>query len=201
MFLSELERDGSGPDAPEAIRRDWQTVANWLEHTTGELSGQNSGKLGKAWNAYLAIGVAPSFKLQSTFDLLAGQVGKVPTRDRAPTAVMNVFDRLLATDIEIKAKRESDWRAEKERFRAMFEKLKDDKRANWWRRQPWILRSWVFGSGVWMTFAILCTVFFDPFDVGGWEYMSDDETTQLALILLAPIGAAAVFFAYCRWVK
>jgi hypothetical protein len=201
MFLGELQLDGSNPDAPEGVRRDWEIVAKWLGHTSGELSSESFDRLGKAWNAYLAIGLAPSAELQTAFDLFAKQVSDVPKGDRAPTEVMNVFDRLLATDEAIKAKRAADLEVERERFRPIFAGLKGENQQSWWRRQPPIVRNWLFASGVWMVLMFLYAMFFDPFDTGGWTNMSDDETLQFTLILFVPMGAGALFYIYQKWVK
>src|SRR3546814_3971671 len=117
MFLSELRADGSSTDAPEGMRKDWTIVAEWLEHTAGDLTSQQFEKLEKAWIAYLAIGLAPSVELQSAFQHYSEQFPDQNKADRAPTAVMNVFDRLLATDAQIKLKRTSALKAVEERFR------------------------------------------------------------------------------------
>jgi nitroreductase len=200
-FLGELRQDGARPDAPESMRNDWGVVAGWLGHSAGELSAFQSDKLERAWVAYLAIGLAPSFELQSAFSHYSEQFSDVPKSDRAPTEVMNVFDRLLATDDKIKAKRAADWKAEEERFRPLFAKLKGEKQPSWWRRQPPLVRNWIFSAAVWAVFMFVYAFFFDAFDTGGWYYMDDDETMRFVLIVLAPVGAGAVFYAYRRWVR
>lgn len=201
MFLSELRAVGSSPEAPEGMRKDWTIVAEWLEHTSGDLTSQQSEKLEKAWIAYLAIGLAPSVELQSAFQHYSEQFPDQNKADRAPTAVMNVFDRLLATDAQIKLKRTSDLKAVEERFRPHFDKLRTEAKSSWWRQQPPMVRNWIFGATVWAAFMLVYAFFFDPFDVGGWKYMDDLETTQLALIALAPVAAGVVAFVYRKWVR
>ena len=195
MFLSELAEDAAQPGAPEQIRADWKTVADWLGATA--LTSENSDRLSKAWIAYLAIGLAPSFKLQSAFDDISTKIGNVPASDRPPTEVMRVFDRMLATDAEIKAKRAADWKAEEERLRPILAELKGEKRPNWWRRQPAIVRNWIFASIVWGIGLTVYAIFFEPF--GG--YVDDDEMGQFLLLLSAPVAAGAVIYAHHRWVR
>lgn len=201
MFLGELRRDGTRPYAPEPVSNDWRLVADWLGHSAGELSAPQSDKLERAWTAYLAIGVAPSAELQSAFSHFSEQLADLPKSDRAPTEVMDVFDRLLATDDKIKAKRTADWRAEKERLRPVLAKLNGEKRPSWWRRQPPLARNWIFGAAVWASFMFVYAFFFDAFDTGGWDYMDDKATIRFVIIVLAPVSAGAAFYAYHRWVR
>lgn len=201
LFLRELQEDAANPNAPERITRDWETIARWLGHTSGNLSAASVDKLERAWTGYLAIGLAPSAELQNAFSHCAKKLGSVPVSDRAPTEIMDVFDRLLATDESIKSKRAADLKAERERLAPMFARLKGHARPSWWRRQPFIVRNWLFGSGVWMAFMLLYALFFDPLDTGGWKYMNDKEALQLIFILLIPVHAGAIFYIYQKWVR
>lgn len=201
MFVEELQQDALEANASDSLRRDWQTVSDWLDCASGKISADQLERVEKAWIAYLAIGLAPSANLQSSFDFISKQLGDALEADRAPTAVMNVFDRLLATDVQITEKRKTDWKAEEARFRPIFDGMIGKAPQSWWRQQPPIVRSWIFGSIVWMAFMTLYTVYFDPFDTSGWDYMDDKEMMQFALILIAPVGIGAVCYAYQRWVK
>lgn len=206
VFIRELLSDGLQPDIPPQLREDRLTIADWLGYNVGELTTPQSQKLEKAWNAYLAIGLAPSMELQTAFDHYGRTIQDVDKADRAPPEVMRVFDRLLATDEQIKIKRSADLQNLETRFRPHFDKLRPKAKGSWWRRQPPIVRNWVFASAVWVALVAIYAYFFDPFDVGGWDRLTSlssysDELGQLYLIMLVPVGAGAVTYAYRRWVR
>lgn len=201
VWLTELQQDSRGPDAPESLRRDWGIVAKWLDHASNDLSDNSLKKFEKAWMAYIAIGVAPSLTLQPIFDDLARKIGEPSTADRAPTEVMDVFDRLLATDKEIELKRALDLEIEKAKLRQIFDEFNCETQKNWWRRKPLVVRKWLFLSFVWMGFITLYSMFFDPFGAGGWESMDEEHTTRFYIIMMAPMGIGAITYAYQRWVK
>jgi hypothetical protein len=131
FFLDMLRKNSLAADAPTAIKDDWSTVKNWLGFDNNITSSEEE-KLSKAWKSYLAIGCAPSFKLQSAFDQYAQQYkesGYSFKEHKAPSEVMDVFDRLLATDSEISAKRNHDWAEEKRKLDAVFKNFPKKKRS------------------------------------------------------------------------
>ena len=199
-FLDELKSEGTRPGAPEGIRRDWETVANWIGYSSGNLTTEQTHKLEQGWAAYLAIGLAPSLELQSAFSLFSEQIGEIDKAHRAPTEIMDIFDRLLATDDKIRAKRAIDRQEELARLRPLFDGIKSG-RQSWWRRQSQGFRKWAFCSIVWAAFIFIYARFFDPFDTGGWRYMSESENTQFLLLLFAPVAAGTALYVYNRWVK
>ncbi len=201
MILKELQSDASCSSASNEIRHDWAVVADWIDYQSGDLTLAQSQKLAKAWTAYLAIGVAPSAVLQSTFSHFSEQSGEEDKKDRGPTNIMDVFDRLLADDEKITAKRAADLKIEQERLRPIVDELNRRRQPSWRRRQPPFVRNCIFLSIVWATFIFLYALFFDPFDTGGWSHMDEAETTQFALIVLAPVGVSIVLYAYRRWVR
>ena len=201
IFLDDLRSDASRADAPDAVKRDWAVIAAWIEHTSGNLTSAQAKKLEAAWTAYLAIGLAPSAALQDIFTSCADELAGSDKRDRAPAEVMDVFDRLLATDEEIRAKRAADLARTEDQFRPLLNKFPGHRRVGWWRRQSPLARTWIFGTVVWATVVLVAALFFDPFDVGGWDRMNDEEFIRLLLIITAPAGAGAVYYIYQRWVR
>jgi hypothetical protein len=201
IFIGELKADGERSDAPPGIRRDWTILADWLGHKSGELNAVELKKLEGAWMAYLMIGLAPSHKLQPAFSFFSEQNHVVERRDRAPPEIMSVFGRLLATDDEIKIKRAADLARTEEQFRPLLAQLTGKKRSSWWRRQTPLVRTWIFASVVWSAFLFFYAFFFDPFDVGCWGGMRDEQNARFAVLILAPPIAGFVFYAYRRWVK
>ena len=107
-ILCTLARD---PGARKALVADWNVLEKWLDCANRPLSDHDLDKIGRAWRVYNAIGVAPSRKLQDSFSCYQQNLQHIVDingSDRAPSEVMAVFDRMLATDDEITIKRELD---------------------------------------------------------------------------------------------
>ena len=126
FFMHMLQKTALAGDAPAEQLEDWQVIEKWLGCKGGNITPVEEEKIGKGWKAYLAIGLAPSFKLQEAFDFYEKQYKEADysfKEDKPPTEVMDVFDRLLATDKEISAKKNHDWAEEKKKFEAILKKL------------------------------------------------------------------------------
>lgn len=128
FFITMLKKSSADPrlkpGAGGRLKRDWGIIETWLGCSGRELNQNDFDKIGKAWKAYIAIGLAPSFKLQETFDQLSEKYKKEGysfKADKAPTEVMDVFDRLMATEEEIKIKRKSDIEKDKAMLKEAFE--------------------------------------------------------------------------------
>lgn len=202
MYITELRQDAAHAEAPTSIKNDWETIRQWLGCVDGELTAANSAKISDAWKAYYAIGLAPSLQLQAVFDEISRQYRHRGTSfDRPPTNVMDVFDRLMANDGDIAAKRAHDIRAEHAQFDPLFHALKRDKPVGWWRERSPLFRAWAFGCFVWAIGTVLYTAVFDPFQVYGWENMGDEEYAKLGLLVALPSAAGAVSYVYNRWVR
>ena len=201
IFVEDLRTDAGLPSASDAVRRDWSIIANWLDHSTGDWTSVQRSKVEKAWIAYLSIGLAPSYELQPGFAMFAEQLKGTDKADRAPTEVMDVFDRLLASEADIERKRAADMKAAKAELQPMLDKLNKKRRPRWWRRQTPMVRRWIFGAVVWAGLMAVFFGFFDPFDTGGWDRMDDDEMMRFYLIVFAPVAAGAVYYAYRKWVR
>ncbi len=193
-----LMDDAAAKDCPDDIRDDWHTIAKWMNYSGGEWSAEQSTQVSKAWGAYLAIGLAPSFELQKSFDHMAERLKNDPP-PRPPKEIMDVFDRLLATDDQIKAKRTSDVQRERARLEQTFKALRST-RVNWWRELDPATRIWIFASAVWMAAVFSYGYVFDPFDTGGWDSMGDEEFNRLAIVACLPIFGGFIYRAYWKWV-
>jgi hypothetical protein len=89
--------------------RDFGKIKKWLGCEGRDITKLDEEKMAKAWKAYLAMGKAPSITLQPTFDYFSEKYkneGYSPIADRAPSSVYGVFMRMMASDDEIKLKRE-----------------------------------------------------------------------------------------------
>lgn len=199
-FIGELKCDGEQPGSPLPLRRDWQTLAAWLDHAGGTLTKSEKEKAARGWAAYLALGLAPSDKLQPAFDHFSRHVRSAKS-DRPPKEVLDVFDRLLATDADILQKREMDWAAEKKRFDVLFNKAPKTAEESWWWRQSSGTRTWLFGTGVWIVGVSIYALVFDPFDAGGWRNMNNDEVVRLVVVASLPVAGAILWKLYEDWVR
>lgn len=127
FFIQDLKKISGEKNTPQDIINDWLIVEEWLGCEEREISKADEEKIGRAWKAYLAIGLAPSFSLQPSFDAISKQykdAGYLFEGDKAPTKVMDVFDRLLATKDDLAVKRKHDWNEEKKKIEAVFKNLK-----------------------------------------------------------------------------
>jgi hypothetical protein len=169
---------------PQAVRNDWEAICRWVG-SRDVLSLANEQKINAAWQAYLATGSAPSVTLQPAFDYAHRKWGKTRTSDKPPTYVMDVFDRMLATDQEIAHKRSLDVKAESDKFAGIIQG-----KQGWWRRQPKAFRAWLFISPVWAFCALVILEVFDPFDWGNFE-----GARKLGVMMI-PFFAGIVYWGY-----
>jgi hypothetical protein len=68
FFIHMLRKTSLSNDSSNELICDWKTIENWLKLENGNITSETEAQIGKAWKAYLAIGLAPSFKLQEAFN-------------------------------------------------------------------------------------------------------------------------------------
>ena len=68
FFIHMLRKTALAGNAPTGQLEDWQVIEKWLGCKDGNITSVEEEKIRKGWKAYLAIGLAPSFKLQEAFD-------------------------------------------------------------------------------------------------------------------------------------
>lgn len=161
------------PKTPQSIKHDWSVIEEWLGCAGRQLNQNDFDKISKAWIAYYAIGVAPSHQLQSLFDDFSEKYSAERNGfllEKAPTHVMDVFDRMLATDAQINEKKAADWAVEKDKFAKILSNLPSKNQTSWWRQQSRSFRAWIFISFAWAAIATFYISVFDPFDVRNWNY-------------------------------
>lgn len=124
-FVHMLRDTALNNNAPDDAKKDWKVIADWLDCSSGHLTAEHNEKIANAWKAYHAIGMAPSVKLQKTFDYFRHQYkssGFDVDTNKASMEVMNVFHRMLATDEEIARKRKFDLEADRMKIAAVLGK-------------------------------------------------------------------------------
>ncbi len=198
QFVLELKEDADDPTCPAGVRADWQKIADWLEYSAGELTSTQVDQIKRGWSGYLAIGLAPCHNLQPNFDHFSKQVSGEEL-NRTPTIIMNVFDRLLATDQEIKQKRVADIEAERRKLEPIFEAIKRRDLSRWRSLSP-AFRQWVFVCIIWFVAVYAYAYLFDPFDTGGWDNMDDDAFNRVVAVAVLPIIGGFLHRAYRKWI-
>lgn len=111
LWLEELGRDAQRPEAPEQLKKDWETIKEWTGATDNEISVEAHEKFARGVEAYVMEGKAPSFQLREAFaqfkDWMVRIYKSMVMLDVQLTPeVVEVMDRLMATDEAIKQVRE-----------------------------------------------------------------------------------------------
>ena len=113
---------------PIKIKKDTEILFNWLGQEIGVLNKSSIDKLKSAWIAYLSIGFPPTDALQESFDLYSKSPGaEQRSKNRPPQEIMDVFDRMLASEEDIKERRDRVFGEEKRKIEAVFKKFKKKK--------------------------------------------------------------------------
>lgn len=108
VFLEDLQQMAAQDNAPEWLKKDWQTVKEWTGWKDGADNRAAHEKWARGFEAYVREGNAPSRDLKAVFRRfrrwLVGiyqnllDLGEIP-----PESIRNVMDRMLATQEEIDA--------------------------------------------------------------------------------------------------
>lgn len=110
-WLEELKLDASRSDAPEQLKNDWAIISKWLG-TDGELTREQHEQFARGAEAYLMEGKAPSAELQPIFQRFKSWLTSIyktltGLNVKLNDEVRGVFDRLLASESEIKQARQA----------------------------------------------------------------------------------------------
>ena len=93
--------------ASSGLLADWKTIESWLGCAGRELNQGDHAKIADAYRSYFAKGRSPSAELDSIF---LDYAKKIRNQNRSlvsvPPQVESVFDRMLATEEQITAKRQ-----------------------------------------------------------------------------------------------
>lgn len=108
VFLEDLQQMAAQENAPEWLKKDWQTVKEWTGWKDEADNRAAHEKWARGFEAYVRDGNAPSRDLKAVFRRfrrwLVGiyqnllDLGEIP-----PESIRNVMDRMLATQEEIDA--------------------------------------------------------------------------------------------------
>lgn len=108
FFLERLKRSAEAEAAPEPVKDLWTTAQKWLGHEGGDLTVDQHEQFARGFEAYAMEGKAPSEGLRGVFrrfgQWLTRIYRSVASLDVKMTPqIRDVFDRLLASEDEIKA--------------------------------------------------------------------------------------------------
>lgn len=113
LWLDELIRDASRPEAPAELRADLRAVVEWMKVADASTIGREQHEaFARAFEAYLLEGKAPSAALSGAFSRFKAWLVRLYQSIVALNTPINdelrgVFDRLLASDQEIAAQRQA----------------------------------------------------------------------------------------------
>jgi len=128
MIVTMAQRMALREGAVQRTKDTWEILDKWLGLDGKEFGPELHSKVNKAYDAYLAIGIAPSTTLQPMFDEASQDLKSESYNLRPhkpPPEVIRAFDRMVATDEAIKAKREVD-RPDKPKPDSSWPKTPDD---------------------------------------------------------------------------
>lgn len=106
IWLTELQKDAERDDAPEQLKKDWETVKTYIGHDSGDIQEESHETFARSFEAYLMDGKAPSNSLRAAFRRFKQWLTSIYRSvsnlnvDVSPE-IKQVFDRMLATDEEI----------------------------------------------------------------------------------------------------
>jgi hypothetical protein len=201
QFVYMLKEDALGPRSTRALVKDWETITTWLKCPSGEFTDEHHKKISNAWKAYYAIGMAPSFVLQEIFDDSRDQyksAGFEISANKALTEIMDVFDRMLASDEEIAKKKKFDYEVEKKKFETVLEKPLTSNSAK--KRLHSITRRWriiISGSIGWIIWAVFRTA--GDYEVLGF-YLERWDEDMFFVNAFAPILLGIIGLKVYKWV-
>jgi len=95
---------------PSGFLNDWKIIEEWLGCSGREISKNDEKKFGNAWKAYLARGIAPSYKTNTLFlkvSKIIKEEGFPFEKYLPPENLLGVFDRMRATNAEIAEKQKN----------------------------------------------------------------------------------------------
>jgi hypothetical protein len=109
LFLEVSKQVAEAADAPDAIKKDWRTVLDFIGAKEGApIEREAHERFAKAFETYLSEGRAPSDELRGVFERFKSWLmyvyrgaARIMGLPAIPANIRDVFDRMLATDQEI----------------------------------------------------------------------------------------------------
>lgn len=186
------------PGAPLSIITDWKIIETWLNCSGREISIEDKKKIHGALKYYYARGVAPSETLQESFTSFAKQYQKDDIK-KPPIQILDVFDRMFATNTDIKCKQEFDSKNSSNnikyknnpetKFNEILDYLKSLNRNK---------RAFISMTTLWFIWVLFRTI--NDYKIMGVRFDDWSEKMFLINLILPPIIIFGLFILY-KWVK
>ena len=110
VFLADLKELAEMPNTPEQIKKDWQTIKEWLGYKDGQknFTTPQQEKFARGFEAYLRTGEAPATGLRKIFRQFKNWLTKIykdflSLGGKPSVEVQAVMARMLATDQEVES--------------------------------------------------------------------------------------------------
>lgn len=200
--LADMYKD---PNQSPAVRKDTEDLYRWLGQDVGVLTPTSTEKFRTAYLAYLSIGVSPNFSSQPLFDMIhALPEVKERIKLKPPTEIMDIFDRMIATDEEISKKRSHDYSIERKKIEKTFGLLKNkpktvDQVKEKFESFSEKTKIFLVVTVCWFLWVIIRTSTY--FELLGHDFDQWDEDMFLQNFLVVPVVLIVGNFLYNRYIK
>ena len=184
-WIRELRLDAADPASPPQIKEDWEKIAEWAGVRDDSRNDTGLKKIRDSFIGYLSLGEAPSVSLEGSFSHFAAVLADQTDLLIPPPDIRGIFDRLLASDIEIRRKKAAvaaDTMTK--RLNATAENFKKPTQIEQKRSRVGKL---AFLYGAWV-FVILSVVWLSGQDLSDLD--SDDSSRVLFVCIMPLIGWA-----------
>lgn len=206
FFLHNLAKLAGMPNSPRQIREDYDLISRTVGIENGVIDSASEEKFREYYRDYLAVGIAPSVRLQPSFDRLRLEFDAVKIK-ALPQGIRAAFDRLLATDEEIGEKRAIDSKHRGSASIADVPASDPVSPAGWLSGLPRWWRAFIVLIACWACIVVFITDFdssshgsYGSFEFLGMEiYRWSSEMFWLNFLL--PPSIAGVGRWLCRWVN
>lgn len=201
-FYAQIYKEGS---PPPLIKKHTEILFNWLGQEIGPLTLESAEKVKGAYLAYLALGVAPSSDTQALFDMIHSQPdAKEWAKLKPPTEIMDIFDRMIASEEKIREKRQQDLEIEKQKFQKVFQQFpkKTNHRGGINERLSRLTEKqkafWVL-TAIWFCWVTIRTN--ADFELLGHDFQEWDSDMYLQNLAVVPLLMFVGNFLYVRYIK
>jgi hypothetical protein len=185
---------------PESEVQGLRTLFNWLGQEIGDLNPASIEKIKIASLAYVSIGLGPSFETQGVFDIFhAMPEAKERAKLKPPTEVMDFFDRLFASEAEIKEKREHDFSIERARIKKVFDEIKSKPLNSKDLKHKFSEKKKVFWglASLWLFWVVMRTK--SSFELVGYDFHQWDDDMFIMNVVVFPFIMWIGNFFYKRY--
>lgn len=176
-------------DKNPSLNKDWCMLCNWLDVDFDGINYSHQEALKKAYIAYLARGIAPSMRLQTSFlQFKKDFQNQNYEKNLPPEEIIKLFDRLFATSEEMISMKKYSYQTESNLLKKLLEFLKKYKLE-------------IFISTAWVVVGCLIFYIFDPLNLDDSYYWEDKDYLKIIYILTMPLQWFVIKNIYLNYIK